>query len=93
MGDCPACPEEPLLDLYDEEVVHMLQAFDEQAWRQRMAQVTGVCAVLCSPVLLLGLVIHAFALPVYGVVTLGAAAAVYPFFKARKVTPVDVVGS
>lgn len=86
-GDCPRCPEEPLLDLWDPAVIEMLQHFDELAWRKRMGQVSAVCALICSPTLLLGLVANVLALPAFGLATAALTAVVYPFFPARRVTP------
>lgn len=86
-GDCPSCPEEPLLDLADPEVVRMLQKFDEQAWRTRLGQVTAVCSLLCSPLLLTGLFVGAFALPVFGFGVAALSAVVYPIVAITPRTP------
>ena len=86
-GDCPSCPEEPLLDLWNPEVMEMLRKFDELAWRERMGQVTAVCAVICSPSLITWFFFAFLAMPLFGGLTMGLSAIVYPFFKARKVTP------
>lgn len=50
-GDCPKCPGEPLLDLRNEDVIHMLQEFDSARWRKRAAIYSVIAGV---PGLVLG---------------------------------------
>jgi hypothetical protein len=49
-GDCPACPDEPLLDLGDEAVREMLISFDEKARNKRYGLLLIISAVLATPV-------------------------------------------
>ncbi len=49
-GDCPACPDEPLLDLADEDVVLMIESFDAAAQRRRYFLCFLGAAVVAVPV-------------------------------------------
>ena len=49
-GDCPACPEEPLLDPGDPEVREILTSFDEKARNKRYGLLLIISAVLATPV-------------------------------------------
>ncbi|MCO4748172.1 MAG: hypothetical protein KC912_25485 [Proteobacteria bacterium] len=48
-GDCAACDGEPLLDLRNADVVEMIRSFDEQRWKKRLGQFTGLAAVIVIP--------------------------------------------
>lgn len=50
-GDCAKCPEEPLLDLRDEDVLQMLQDFDDRRNRKKMGMFTLIFGVVFLPVL------------------------------------------
>ena len=49
-GDCPHCPEEPLLDLRDEDVRHMLINFDQARMRKRMGIYGAISGAVTFPV-------------------------------------------
>lgn len=48
-GDCPRCPEEPLLDLGDEDVRLMLQENDLASRNRRFATIFMVSALVVAP--------------------------------------------
>jgi len=87
VGDCPSCPEEPLLDLLDEDVLLMLRSFDDERWRKRMGVYTGISAVVCIPALILAAPFKHFALPAYGFVAMGMAGALMASFPPQRKTP------
>ena len=48
-GDCVDCTEEALLDLRDEDVLHLLDTFDERRFRRRVAIYSLISAVVVLP--------------------------------------------
>ncbi len=49
-GDCPRCPNEPLMDLTDNDVVLMLEAFDDAAKRKRYGVCFAAALVVTVPI-------------------------------------------
>ena len=85
VGDCPSCPEEPLLDLIDEDVLLMLRSFDDERWRRRMGVCTMVAAAVCLPLLLIPLRKITFFL--YGGATTGLAGVFVKMYPPAQKTP------
>jgi hypothetical protein len=53
-GDCPHCPEEPLLDLADEEVRLFLDDFDSKARWRRFGLCFGAALPIGIPLVIVG---------------------------------------
>lgn len=85
-GFCAQHPDEPLLDLADEDVRLLLDEFDDRRRAQRYTVIAVTCAILLSPLLLLGLVKRFFIVVWAGAVT-GLTAGIYRIFPARQVLP------
>ena len=53
-GDCQRCPEEPLLDLHDEDTRLIIEEMDSKRRRKRHTILGVVALVACSPIVVLG---------------------------------------
>lgn len=87
-GDCPKCPDEPLLDLLNEDVLLMLAEFDRQRWARRVGLLTGTSAVLLSPLFFIGFLLGGFigAIP-WAVGVAASSAALMRLFPPDQKTP------
>lgn len=85
--ECPSCEDEPLLDLRDPEVEHMLRGFDERDWRKRAALFTVVAIVVCLPLLMLVLLHTTFGAAVYVLGVLGLSGALIKRFPPARRVP------
>lgn len=56
-GDCSHCPEEPLLDLHDEDTRLIIEEMDSRRRRKRHALLGFIALIVCSPVFLLGSIV------------------------------------
>jgi len=86
-GDCPKCPEEPLLNLLDEDVLLMLKQFDDARWQKRVGLLTGISGVICLPLLALVLFGGKFGFIVYGAAMMGLSGVLVAIFPAKRKTP------
>ena len=97
-GDCPRCPEEPLLDLADDEIRLMLHEQDAAAKRKRYGLCLGIAAVLGVPVFFLSAALEMYLMPharkggslaigLTGATVLGLTALFTMLFPARRVLP------
>ena len=71
-GDCSKCPGEPLLDLRDPDVIHLINSFDDARWQRRIGLFTALSAFIVVPVVL--------GLNLMLVLTTGVAAGLVPMF-------------
>ncbi len=85
-GDCPKCPEEPLQDLLDEDVLLMLQSFDDQRWQKRMGMVSLASGVICLPILIC-IPLRKIGFLAYGAAVMGLSGAAITVFPPHKKTP------
>ncbi len=86
-GDCAKCPEEPLLNLLDEDVLLMLQQFDDARWQKRAGLLTMLSGVICAPLLLLVLFVKKIGFVIYGAAMLGLSGAMIKMFPPKRKTP------
>lgn len=90
-GDCAQCPEEPLLDLRNEDVLIMLDEFDHRRWRTRAAIYTVIVGILFLPFFaLIGWVKLRWIFIVYGLATAGVSSALISALPPKKRRPADV---
>ncbi len=102
-GDCPKCTDEPLLDLADDDIVLMLESFDDAAKHKRYGVCFGVAfaitiaivAVVVTLAVLVGLPVLPKLIFLLGFAVLaGSTTLLVMLFPARKKMPAGVfVGS
>ncbi len=56
-GDCSHCPEEPLLDLHDEDTRLIIEEMDSRRRRKRHTLLGLLSLAACSPIFFLGMFI------------------------------------
>ena len=87
-GFCKEHPDEPLLDLSNEDVRLMLDEFDDRRKAKRYTVLTLVSAILTSPLLIVvGVISRKGALVAWAASTAGLTGGLYRFFPARRVLP------
>lgn len=86
-GDCTHCPEEPLLDLLDEDVLLMLEKWDDDRWQKRLMQFTLLAGVVCSPLAFAALAWTKLILAVYVAAVSGASITLIKLFPPPRKCP------
>jgi hypothetical protein len=88
-GDCPRCPEEPLLDLSDEDVRLMLDEMDHRARTKRFATLGMISAVVTVPVCMVMMTTCSMwiAIPLAALFAGGLTAVLGLIFRARRSSP------
>jgi hypothetical protein len=89
-GQCPHCPDEPLLDLSDDETRLMLESMDDRAKTKRYSVMLGLVLVLTMPInifLIYGFIGWLLGIPTAAALVAGLTALLVKIFPARPRAP------